>query len=90
MSEHRDITKVKRVLKIGGMVVGAVVVLVVGAAVYLLGPIFITGRPPVDGFEIEGIRRLRTTIACAHSPVLTNGIAALTAYAQANGGGNRS
>ena len=54
--------KLKRVLKISGIVVGAVVVLIVGAAIYLLGPIFITGRPPVDGFEVQGIRMLRTTM----------------------------
>jgi glyoxylase-like metal-dependent hydrolase (beta-lactamase superfamily II) len=78
--------KLKRVLKITAMVVAAVVALVVAAAAYLFGPIFITGRPPVDGFEVEGIRMLRTAmVSLAVVPVGPNEVVLIDGGFDASG-----
>jgi glyoxylase-like metal-dependent hydrolase (beta-lactamase superfamily II) len=54
--------KLKRVLKISGIAIAAVVLFVVGAIAVLLGPFFVTRQSIVDGFEVEGIRILQNGI----------------------------
>src|SRR5689334_3414532 len=54
--------KLKRVLKIGGVSLAAVVLLIATAAGVLLGPFFMTRQAIVDGFEVEGIRILQNGI----------------------------
>jgi glyoxylase-like metal-dependent hydrolase (beta-lactamase superfamily II) len=52
----------KRILKIGGITMAAIVLLIVGAAAVVFGPFFMTRQPIVDGFEINGIRFLQNGI----------------------------
>src|SRR5262245_59886731 len=53
----------KRALKIGGIVIAAVVVLLVGTLAALLGPFLMGRQAIVDGFEINGIRIVQDGIA---------------------------
>ena len=52
----------KRILKIGGITIAAIVLLIVGAAAVVLGPFLITRQPIVDGFEFDGMRFLQNGI----------------------------
>jgi hydroxyacylglutathione hydrolase len=54
--------KLKRVLKISGIAIAAVLLLVVGTIAVLLGPFFMTRQAIVDGFEVEGIQILQNGI----------------------------
>ena len=52
----------RRILKISGIAIAAVVVLVVGAAAVVLGPFLMNRQAIVDGFEVEGIRILESVL----------------------------
>jgi glyoxylase-like metal-dependent hydrolase (beta-lactamase superfamily II) len=65
----------KRILKIGGIAIAAVLVLAVGAATVVLGPFFMNRQAIVDGFEVEGIRILQNFIvSVAVVPVGPNAV----------------
>ena len=61
-SPHEMPAPLRRILKIGGITLAAIIVLIVGAAAVVFGPFLVTRRPIVDGFEVEGIRILQNGI----------------------------
>ena len=52
----------RRVLKISGITIAALLLLLVGAAAVVFGPFFMTRKAIVDGFELDGIRFLQNGI----------------------------
>lgn len=52
----------KRILKISGIAIAAIVLLLLGAAAVVFGPFLMTRQAIVDGFEIDGIRFLQNGI----------------------------
>lgn len=67
---------VKRILKISGITIVALVLLIVGAAAVVFGPFLMTRQPIVDGFEFDGIRFLQNGIVSfAVVPVGPNEVA---------------
>ena len=68
--------KLNRVLKVGGIAIGAVLLLVVGMFAILLGPFFMNRLAIVDRFEFEGIRIVQNGIVSfAVVPVGANEVA---------------